>query len=245
MAAVAAGLCPLALGSQTIGSVARHAAFCGVVGVKPSYDRISARGVFPAASSVDTVGYFTQDVGGAQLASGVLVAGWSGDIPSRRCRIGVVEGPYLEQATADGKRAFRAHIERLEAAGFDVCSVDPFANIEAINERHNRVIVTHGTSAIEEDAYFADLVLDLEIPVVFVGAMRPADAPTADGPSNMLSAARLIADGAFQLTDRPSGVYVVLNETVYAARDVTKADTWALEAFSAGSAGPIARFSDE
>jgi Asp-tRNAAsn/Glu-tRNAGln amidotransferase A subunit and related amidases len=55
-AAVAAGLVPLALGSQTIGSVNRPAAFCGVVGVKPSFGRISTAGVVPVAPSVDTVG---------------------------------------------------------------------------------------------------------------------------------------------------------------------------------------------
>lgn len=107
------------------------------------------------------------------------------------------------------------------------------------------VIVTHGTSAIEEDAYFNDLVLDLDIPVAFVGAMRPADAVTADGPSNLLTAARMITRNEFHLDDKPSGVYVVLNETVHAARDVTKSDTWALETFDSGSAGPIARFTDD
>ncbi len=50
-AAVAAGHCPLALGSQTVGSVIRPAAFCGVVGYKPSYGRISTAGVIPLAES--------------------------------------------------------------------------------------------------------------------------------------------------------------------------------------------------
>src|SRR5258707_6068356 len=57
-AAVAAGLCPLALGSQTVGSVIRPAAFCGVVGFKPSFGRISTAGVIPLSPSVDHVGLF-------------------------------------------------------------------------------------------------------------------------------------------------------------------------------------------
>jgi L-asparaginase len=107
------------------------------------------------------------------------------------------------------------------------------------------VIVTQGTSAIEENAYFCDLVLDLDIPVVFVGAMRPADAILADGPINLLLAARLVTRSEFHLSDEPSGVYVLLNETVHAARDVTKSDTWSLETFESGSPGPIARFTDD
>src|SRR5690606_25275669 len=66
-AAVAAGYCPLALGTQTIGSVIRPAAFCGVVGFKPSQDRISSGGLIPLSPSADHVGLFTQDVAGMRL----------------------------------------------------------------------------------------------------------------------------------------------------------------------------------
>lgn len=106
------------------------------------------------------------------------------------------------------------------------------------------VIVTHGTDAIEEDAYFNDLVLDLDIPVAFVGAQRAADAVSADGPSNLLTAVRMITRREFHLDDEPSGVYVVLNETIHAARDVTKTHTTKLETFDSGPAGPIAVFTD-
>ncbi len=104
------------------------------------------------------------------------------------------------------------------------------------------VIVTHGTSSIEENAFFNDLVLDLDIPVAFVGAMRPNDAAMADGPSNLLTAVRMIASDQFHLGN--NGVYVVLNDTIHAARDVEKSDTWAPETFDSGLAGPIARFTN-
>ena len=71
-AAVAAGLAPLALGTQTIGSVIRPAAFCGIVGFKPSYGRISPEGLIFFSPSLDHVGLFTQDVAGMSLAAAVL-----------------------------------------------------------------------------------------------------------------------------------------------------------------------------
>ncbi len=115
---------------------------------------------------------------------------------------------------------------------------------EAESDGVDGIIVTHGTSSIEENAYFNDLVLNLDIPVAFVGAMRPADAIMTDGPSNLLNAARMITCDEFHLSDDPSGVYVILNETVHAARDVVKSDTWAPETFDSGPAGPIARFTN-
>jgi len=116
---------------------------------------------------------------------------------------------------------------------------------KAESEGVDGVIVTHGTSSIEETAFFCDLVLDLSIPVAFVGAMRPADAIDADGPANLLNAARMMSIDVFQEGPESRGVYVVLNETVHTARDVTKSDTWALESFESGLPGPVARFTDE
>ena len=77
-AAVAAGMVPVALGSQTVGSVLRPAAYCGVVGLKPSHGRISLRGVFPLAPSLDHVGIFSRSVLDAALVLGVI-AGFDAD----------------------------------------------------------------------------------------------------------------------------------------------------------------------
>lgn len=141
-------------------------------------------------------------------------------------------------------------IEEVAQKGSPSLLVEDYANVakaakQAEEDGAAGVIVTHGTNSIEEDSYFNDLVLDLDIPVVFVGAMRPADAIVADGPMNLLLAARLITRNEFHLVDEPSGVYVLLNETVHAARDVMKSDPWALETFSSGTPGPIARFTDD
>jgi len=76
-AAVAAGLCPCALGTQTIGSIGRPASYCGIVGFKPSYGRIPAEGIIPLAPSLDHVGFFTRDVAGARLVASQLCDGWT------------------------------------------------------------------------------------------------------------------------------------------------------------------------
>ena len=72
-AAVAAGFVPVALGTQTMGSIIRPAAFCGVVGFKPSYGLISRRGIHPFANTLDHVGVFTRSVADAGFVAHLLM----------------------------------------------------------------------------------------------------------------------------------------------------------------------------
>src|SRR6201994_606736 len=82
-AAVAAGLVPLALGSQTLGSVIRPAAFNGIVGLKPSYGAIPRTGVHPLSPSLDHVGFFARRVDDVALALSLLAATSDADIHGR------------------------------------------------------------------------------------------------------------------------------------------------------------------
>jgi Asp-tRNA(Asn)/Glu-tRNA(Gln) amidotransferase A subunit family amidase len=128
-AAVAAGMCPLAVGTQTGGSVIRPAAFCGVVGFKPSFGRIPTDGVLTRSESLDHVGLFTQDVAGMGLAASVVCEGWETDAnPAERPTLGVPEGPYLDRASDAGLDAFESQIDRLADAGYDVERVPAFDN---------------------------------------------------------------------------------------------------------------------
>ena len=157
-AAVAAGLCPLAVGTQTIGSVIRPAAFCGVVGFKPSYDRIPSAGLVYFSRSVDHVGLFTQDVAGMRLAAGVVCQDWHEVArPASLPVLGVPEGPYLKQAEPEALAAFRRQLERLAAAGVTIRNVPALDDIERINVLHRRLIFAEfaGEHAAIYDQYAA------------------------------------------------------------------------------------------
>ena len=82
-AAVAAGMVPLAIGSQTNGSIIRPASFCGVVGYKPTHGLISRRGVLSLSRTLDHVGVFAGSVADAALLAEVLMAYDAGDADMR------------------------------------------------------------------------------------------------------------------------------------------------------------------
>ena len=96
-------------------------------------------------------------------------------------------------------------------------------------------IVVQGTDTIEETAFVLDLLIGGEKPVVVTGAMRGADAPGADGPANLLAAART----AVSPQARGLGVLVVLNDTIHAARFVQKTSTFLPNAFVSLGRGPL------
>ena len=142
-AAVAAGLSSLTLGTQTIGSVGRPAAFCGVVGMKPTYDRVSKAGVIPLASSLDHVGWLTSDVAGAALAARVLMADWSeADPPPERPVLVVPEGPHLARTEPAALADFERQIAALEAAGFKVLRLPLMADFDDIEARHRLLLAS-------------------------------------------------------------------------------------------------------
>ena len=98
------------------------------------------------------------------------------------------------------------------------------------------VVVTHGTDTMEETAYFLDLTVAGDRPVVVTGAMRPADAIGADGPANLFNAVRAAAAPA----SRGRGAMVLMDDRLFAAREVTKTNTTRVETFQAPEHGPLA-----
>jgi len=139
-AAVAAGLCQLALGTQTIGSVIRPAAYCGIVGFKPTYGRVPTEGVLYFSRTVDHIGLFTQDIAGMQRAAAVLCHQWRATpISDRPPVIGVPTGGYLDQTEEDALTAFQKHCYQLVEAGFTVKQIPMFDDIAALNHLHRQL----------------------------------------------------------------------------------------------------------
>jgi L-asparaginase len=98
------------------------------------------------------------------------------------------------------------------------------------------VVVAQGTDTIEETAYLTHRSLRTEKPIVFTGAMRTSEDASWDGPANLTDAVRVAASPVL----RGSGVLVVFNGRVYSASDVTKVETFQLDAFDSPGLGPIA-----
>ncbi len=133
-AAVAAGIVPLALGSQTQGSIIRPAAYCGVVGYKASYGAVSKEGAHPLSYSLDHIGFFTRSVDDAAYAFNCLknsntldpelivipdlVFGVNKDLPSfSRPKIAILETPIDYMMSEEQGVALQMAVQQLEDAG--------------------------------------------------------------------------------------------------------------------------------
>ncbi len=89
------------------------------------------------------------------------------------------------------------------------------------------IVITHGTDTMEESAFFLNLTVKTDTPVVMVGSMRPSTAVSADGPLNLYNAVGVAADP--QAKGR--GVLVVMNDWIHAAHSLTKTSTTAVQTF--------------
>jgi L-asparaginase len=147
----------------------------------------------------------------------------------------------------------RGRLSGVEVVGQDLTTVASYAlrvdDLQALRAAIGHaldagadgVVVTHGTDAMEETAFFLDLLHDDDRPVVLTGAQRAADAPGADGPANVLDALALAAAPEA----RGAGVLVVFDGVAFAARGVRKAHTLRAAAFGAPGRGPTHRVSPD
>ena len=168
-AAVAAGLVPLALGTQTLGSVIRPAAFNGIVGFKPSFGAIPRIGVHPLSPSLDHVGFFARRVDDVALALSLLAATSDADLhgrplpafqvdlaggvePLAKPRLGIVRFEKWSRAEPAQQQVFETAIEKLRASGAVVEEL-VLAELDRVNWRAILTILES-----EGALLFADLV---------------------------------------------------------------------------------------
>lgn len=102
------------------------------------------------------------------------------------------------------------------------------------------IVITHGTDTQEETAYFLNLTVKSDKPVILTGAMRPATAISADGPKNLYDAILVASDSL----SKGKGVMVCFNEALYDGKNAVKINTTNLNAFNSPNTGPIGQVYD-
>jgi amidase len=142
-AAVADRMVPLALGTQTAGSVIRPAAFCGIVGFKPSFGWTPFTGAKNLSASVDTLGYYVRsldDLPRVHAALGGTALDDSGAIPETPPPVALCHTPAWDKAEAPGRTILEETAERLASAGAPLRQLELDASFAAIFDAHTTVM---------------------------------------------------------------------------------------------------------
>ena len=175
------------------------------------------------------------------LATGGTIAGRGGATGAvSDYKPGVVTAEELLKSVPEVKQFAEIKVEQFSNVPSGDLTLDDLLNLSkrvnaifATDPRVAGIVVTHGTSTLEETAYLLHLTIRDDRPVVVTGAMRPATATSADGPLNLLNAVRT----ASTREARGKGVLVVLNDEINGAREATKTSTYRVETFRAPDLG--------
>lgn len=224
-AAVAAGMVPLALGTQTSGSIIRPAAFCGVVGFKPSFDLIETGGVTVFARSFDTVGVFARSVPDAALGVEALTGLELQPVPPALSTLSLFRSPVWDHATPAMQTAWAAFEDDL-ARQAPLAGV-PFSDalvaaMAEIPDLHARVMAIEAAEALSHEMAIAPELLSQGLrDQILQGAAQTAEMCHADRQ-------RMIAlRGRAMNETRPGDIWL------------TPATTGVAPAFDSGTGDPI------
>lgn len=145
-AAVAAGFVPAAIGTQTNGSIVRPAAFCGIVGYKPSQGMLSSRGIMPFSPSLDQPGVFARSVADAALLAWGLTARRNSISPQAPMlkgapRLAAVRSPVWHLAQPEQRSQFDADVARLRKAGAMIDIIEIPGEFDRAHKVHRTIML--------------------------------------------------------------------------------------------------------
>lgn len=159
--------------------------------------------------------------------------------PIKKAPVPAISGEDLVATVPEIAQVARVEVQNLSNVPSDYMDPDRWVQLQkAVSESLARpevagVIVSHGTDTLEETAWFLDLTVESEKPVVLIGAQRNASEKDFDGPRNLLNAARIcVSPGA-----RRMGAMIALNNQINAAREAVKTHTSDVETFKSGDFG--------
>jgi L-asparaginase len=175
------------------------------------------------------------------LATGGTIAGAAASGTQAGYRSGAVTIDAMIAAVPGIKDLATIKGEQISNVGSQDMSFDIMLTLaKRINELAAKsevdgIVVTHGTDTMEETAFFLNLVVKTDKPVVMVGSMRPSTAVSADGPLNLYNAIGVAVDP----NAKGRGVLVVMNDWIHAAHSLTKTSTTAIQTFMSPLRGVV------
>lgn len=180
------------------------------------------------------------------LATGGTIAGTGASADRSAYKAGELPVKDLIAAVPGIEKVAVIKGEQVSNVGSQDMTVDIWMKLnKRINEifKNNEadgIVITHGTDTQEETAYFLNLTVRYDHPVVLTGSMRPSTAISADGPKNLYDAVTVAASP----NSHGRGVMLVFNESIYDARDVEKVSTTHVNGFAAPNGGPLGQVYD-
>src|SRR6187455_2470368 len=175
------------------------------------------------------------------LATGGTIAGAGASADRAGYTAGKIPIDDLIGAIPTVKKIANISGEQISSVGSQDMTIDIWKKLAVRinqiiqNKEADGIVVTHGTDTQEETAYFLDLVIPSEMPVVLTGSMRPSTAISADGPKNLFDAITVAIDKK----SKGRGVLVSFNEGIYDGREVMKMSTTFTNAFGSPNTGAI------
>lgn len=148
-AAVAAGMVPAAIGSQTGGSITRPASYCGVCGMKPTFQTVSLDGVVPVASSLDHLGPVARTVGDLRIMLQALTetAIVESEFPEvSRLKLGRLRGFFEDRVDPELSDALDETMNRFAAAGATIIDIDVPSEFSQVLVHHRRIMATEAAT---------------------------------------------------------------------------------------------------